>query len=112
MTHTGLAPGDGDKIAALAASGMQMFAVPQPLPGLRNVELAPAAEVRVITLVRASREMSHTSRRNLEEGNARRRGCAPLSKTVWTGIAAHVAKLTVSHDTDYQAQRIMVGLVT
>jgi hypothetical protein len=61
MTQAGLAPGDGDKIAALAASGTQMFAVPQPLPGLRNVEFAPVVEVRVIAFVRASWEMSHTA---------------------------------------------------
>jgi hypothetical protein len=81
-----------------------MFAVPQPLPGPRDVELAPVVEVRVTAFVRAPREMSHTSRRNLEERSARRRGCAPLSKTVRARVAAHVAKLTVSHDTDYPAQ--------
>jgi hypothetical protein len=58
MVDAVLASGLGDEVRAGTASGSKLFTVPQPLPGVRCIDLGPAAVVRIVALVGTVREVS------------------------------------------------------
>lgn len=92
-----LASGRGYQAWAPPAGGLKLLAVSQAFPGAGPVELGPAAVVRIIALVRASRKVGYAFRGDQQLAGGRRSGTSSFCQPMRAEFPVHLAELAVGH---------------
>ena len=97
VAHAVLASIGSCQARPLPTGGPQLLPISQTFPGTWDIKLSPPAVVRMVTLVRATRKVGDTARRDQQSASLRGSVPASLHQTVLAEFTIHLAKVAVSH---------------